>query len=145
MWAPDNHQSTFSWSWLRENCYSDAELDRQARDMTTKALVPGSAVPSVEYERMMNEDDGLLEMLHNVIENGLTVIKNTPSNEKEVKRIAERVAPVSHTYGYAFILGCCNVATDLGCISVLQLSVRRRLRCDRGAEPGKPSAFFLQS
>jgi hypothetical protein len=97
VWAPDDHQSTFPWSWLREHCYSNAELDRRARDMTPKALPPGAAVPSVEYERMMSDDRGVFEMLHNVVENGLTVIKNTPSNALEVKRIAERVAPVSHS------------------------------------------------
>lgn len=100
VWEPDDHTSTFPWAWLRDNCYSDAELDHRAKDMATQALTPSAAVPTVEYERMMNDDEGLFEMLHQVVENGLSVVKNTPAVEKEVKRIAERVAPVSHSFLY---------------------------------------------
>ncbi|KAJ0412853.1 hypothetical protein ATCC90586_002483 [Pythium insidiosum] len=75
-------------------------LDRRARDMATTALQPGAPIPEVEYDRMMESDEGLLEMLHQVIEHGFTVVKNTPSEPRQVKKVAERVAPVSHSFLY---------------------------------------------
>ncbi|TMW62878.1 hypothetical protein Poli38472_005496 [Pythium oligandrum] len=103
VWGPDGHKSTFTWDWLRENCYSASSLDRRARDMTTKALAPGDEVPCVEYVEMMNSDEGLLKMLHQVVENGLTVVKNTPSNPGQVKTVAQRVATISHSFLYGDI------------------------------------------
>lgn len=97
-WAGDHHKSSFAWSWLRENCYSDATLDQNAKDMTTTALGPKSPVPSTEYAHMMESDEGLLEALHQIVEHGLTVIRNTPCEPKQVKTLAERIAPVSHSY-----------------------------------------------
>ncbi|GLE07915.1 hypothetical protein PINS_up018744 [Pythium insidiosum] len=100
VWGPDGHQSTFPWAWLRENCYSTAALDRRARDMATIPLLPGAPIPEIAYDRMMENDEGLLEMLHQVVEHGFTVIKNTPSEPRQVKKVAERVAPVSHSFLY---------------------------------------------
>ncbi|KAJ0389020.1 hypothetical protein P43SY_010642 [Pythium insidiosum] len=68
--------------------------------MATTALQPGAPIPEVEYDRMMESDEGLLEMLHQVIEHGFTVVKNTPSEPRQVKKVAERVAPVSHSFLY---------------------------------------------
>jgi hypothetical protein len=66
--------------------------------MTTTALGPKLPVPSTEYSHMMESDEGLLEALHQIAEHGLTVIRNTPCEPKQVKTLAERIAPVSHSY-----------------------------------------------
>lgn len=97
-WAGDHHKSSFTWNWLRENCYSSATLNQEAKNMATVPLGPSSIVPSTEYTRMMETDEGLLEALHQIVENGLTVIRNTPCEPSQVKTLAERIAPVSHSY-----------------------------------------------
>lgn len=92
--------STFPWSWLRENCYSTETLDENAHSMTTTALASSDTIPCTDYTRMMNEDEGLLELLNQVVDSGFAVVSNTPSEPREVMKIAERIAPVSHTFLY---------------------------------------------
>lgn len=92
--------STFPWAWLRENCYSTEMLDEDAHSMATTALAPSDTVPSTDYTRMMEMDEGLLELLNQVVESGFAVVRNTPSEPREVKKVAERIAPVSHTFLY---------------------------------------------
>lgn len=100
VWAGDGHKSTFPWSWLRENCYSAEVLDQNARDLTTVALAPGAPIPTSDYARVMDttDDEGLFELLHQIVENGLAVVANTPSEPGQVKKVAERIAPVSFSY-----------------------------------------------
>lgn len=100
VWAGDDHKSTFPWSWLRENCYSDAALNQNANDMTTLTLAPGAPIPTTDYAQLMDpeDDQGLFQLLHQVVENGLAVVENTPSEHGQVKKVAERIAPVSHSY-----------------------------------------------
>lgn len=109
VWAGDGHTSSFPWSWLRDNCYSAAVLDENASDLATTALAPRAPVPTSDYSRVMDvmDDEGLLELLHQVVENGLAVVANTPSEPGQVKKIAERIAPVSHSYGRSQLFGSC--------------------------------------
>lgn len=96
----DHHESSYSCKWLLENSYSDWALDQHAHDMATTPLALDAPVPSTEYSRMMDtsDDEGLYEALRQVIENGFTVIRNTPSVPGAVKTLAERIAPISHSY-----------------------------------------------
>lgn len=100
VWAGDDHKSTFPWSWLRENCYSDAALNQNANDMMPLTLAPGAPIPTTDYVQLMDpeDDQGLFQLLHQVVENGLAVVENTPSEHGQVKKIAERIAPISHSY-----------------------------------------------
>lgn len=97
VWSPDGHMSTFTWSWLRDNCYSTIALERRAKEMIPTSLPKDAPIPKVEHDNVMNNEQGLFEMLHQIIEHGFSVIRNTPSVPREVKRIAERIAPVSHS------------------------------------------------
>ena len=99
VWS-DRHKSSFSPTLLLENSYSDWALDARAREMATTALPLDAPVPSTAFTRMMdtNDDEGLYEALRHVIENGFTVIRKTPSVPGIVKSIAERIAPISHSY-----------------------------------------------
>jgi len=105
VWS-DRHESSFSCKWLVENSYSDWALDQHALDMETTPLALDAPVPSTEYARMMdtNDDEGLYEALRQVVDHGFTVIRNTPSVPGAVKTLAERIAPVSHSYA---VWGCC--------------------------------------
>lgn len=96
----DRHKSSFSCKWLLQNSYSDWALDQHAHNMATTPLAVDAPIPSTEYNRMMDtsDDKGLYEALHQVIEHGLTVIRNTPLRPGAVKALAERIAPISHSY-----------------------------------------------
>ncbi|KAF1334351.1 Gamma-butyrobetaine dioxygenase, partial [Globisporangium splendens] len=105
VWAGSGHKSSFPWSWLRENCYSNATLDQNAKDLTTTMLLPSAPIPTSEYAEVMDTEDdrGLFGLLHQIVENGLAVVQNTPSEKGQVKKIAERIAPVSHSFLYGDI------------------------------------------
>ncbi|KAL8011661.1 putative Type I phosphodiesterase/nucleotide pyrophosphatase/phosphate transferase [Plasmopara halstedii] len=98
----DHHESRFSCKWLLENSYSDWALDHHAHDMATIPLPLDAPVPTTDFARMMDtsDDEGLYEALRQVVENGFTVIRNTPLEPRVVKSLAERIAPISHSFQY---------------------------------------------
>lgn len=98
----DHHESSFSVKWLLDNSYSDWALDRHAHDMATIPLPLDAPVPTTDYARMMDtsDDEGLYEALRQVVEKGFIVIRNTPLVPKIVKKVAERIAPISHSFQY---------------------------------------------
>ncbi|DAZ99677.1 TPA: hypothetical protein N0F65_001914, partial [Lagenidium giganteum] len=102
VWAPDGHKSTFPWQWLRKNCYAESTLESRSKAMTPVPLPPGSEIPSCDHQALMdtNNDEGLFNVLHQIVEHGFTVVRNTPSEPGEVKRVAQRIAPVSHSFLY---------------------------------------------
>lgn len=51
---------------------------------------------TVDYTYVMGSDRGVFELLHNVVEYGCCVVKETPTKAGEVRKIAKRIAPISH-------------------------------------------------
>jgi len=93
----DGHVSTFQSDWLRPNCYS--KLAREARRekpvlWTSKVKC---ALPEIDYETVMKNDTGLLAWLDLLIEYGFALIRNTPTVQGEVTRVANRIAYLRET------------------------------------------------
>ncbi|KAI9920472.1 hypothetical protein PsorP6_015809 [Peronosclerospora sorghi] len=99
VWS-DEHESSFSTKWLLQNTYSEVALDCRIHDMTTTPLALDAPVPSAEYDCMMDtsDDEGLHEVLRQIIEHGFVVICYSPSVPDEVKQLAERIDPISQSY-----------------------------------------------
>ncbi|RLN50112.1 hypothetical protein BBJ28_00003910 [Nothophytophthora sp. Chile5] len=138
----DRHESSFPCKWLLENSYSNWALDQHANDMTTTPLALNAPVPSTEYARMMNEDEGLFEALRQVVENGFTVIRNTPSELRAVKTLAERIAPISHSFQYGDVF---DVVAEPKPVNIAYTTVYLKSHVDLSYYESPPGFQFLHA
>uniref|UniRef100_K3WUI5 TauD/TfdA-like domain-containing protein n=1 Tax=Globisporangium ultimum (strain ATCC 200006 / CBS 805.95 / DAOM BR144) TaxID=431595 RepID=K3WUI5_GLOUD len=144
VWAGSGHKSSFPWSWLRENCYSGATLDQNAKDLTTTMLLPSAPVPMSEYAEVMDteDDQGLFGLLHQIVENGLAVVQNTPSEKGQVKKIAERIAPVSHSFLYGDIF---DVVAEQNPVNIAYTTHHLKHHLDLAYYESPPGFQFLHA
>lgn len=100
----DNHVSSHNISWLMERRF---EKDHQQKYLEThyrprKTLWKrddfSNILKSFEYDRVINTDAGLRSWLQALAEYGIVMIKNTPSNEDECRRVASRVDFIKKTH-----------------------------------------------
>ncbi|ETI45463.1 hypothetical protein F443_09963 [Phytophthora nicotianae P1569] len=140
----DHHESSFSCKWLLENSYSDWALDQFAHDMATTPLALEAPVPSTEYERMMDtsDDKGLYEALRQVVDYGFTVIHNTPSVEGAVKTLAERIAPISHSFQYGDVF---DVVAEPTPVNIAYTTVYLKSHVDLAYYESPPGLQFLHA
>ncbi|GMF33112.1 unnamed protein product [Phytophthora fragariaefolia] len=143
----DHHESSFSSKWLLENSYSDWALDQHAHDMTTTPLALDAPVPSTEYARMMdtNDDKGLYEALRQVIDHGFTVIRNTPSVPGAVKTLAERIAPISHSYDLLLLMFKVSCFLTLGMFADSSMAMSLTCHVDLAYYESPPGFQFLHA
>ncbi|KAG7393258.1 hypothetical protein PHYPSEUDO_011263 [Phytophthora pseudosyringae] len=140
----DLHESSFSCKWLIENSYSDWALDQHAHAMATTPLALDAPVPSTEYARMMdtNDDEGLYEALRQVVENGFTVIRNTPTVQGAVKTLAERIAPISHSFQYGDVF---DVLAEPKPVNIAYTTVYLKSHVDLAYYESPPGFQFLHA
>ncbi|KAF1773817.1 HAD-like domain [Phytophthora cactorum] len=140
----DHHESSFSCKWLRENSYSKWALDHFAHDMATSPLALDAPVPSTEYARMMDtsEDKGLYEALRQVVDHGFTVIRDTPSVPGAVKTLAERIAPISHSFQYGDVF---DVVAEPTPVNIAYTTVYLKSHVDLAYYESPPGLQFLHA
>ena len=93
----DGHESNFTAQWLMKNCYSDrARAERRPTPKLWGQEIINS-LPEIEYADVMNSDEGLLNWLDKIVDYGFALIRNTPTVEGEVVRVAERVSYLRET------------------------------------------------
>lgn len=97
-WELDGHKSTFTGTWLRENIYDIKSGEINTSRTSPAAISYWKDIPTLCWESYMGSDSGVYELLHNVVQHGVCIIKNTPLRVDEVKNVAERIAPISHGY-----------------------------------------------
>lgn len=89
---PDGHESQYSTDWLKQHCYSDrARAERRSKPVLWDRQI-AAAVPEVNYSRIMSSDEGLYEWLDTMIRFGFCLIRETPTEEGEVMKVAGRVS-----------------------------------------------------
>lgn len=140
----DHHESSFSCAWLLANSYSEWALDNHARRMATVPLALDAPVPTTEYANFMDtsNDEGLYEALRQVVENGLTVIRNTPLISGAVKLLAERIAPVSHSLQYGDVF---DVMAEPTPVNIAYTSVYLKSHVDLAYYESPPGFQFLHA
>ena len=53
----------------------------------------------VEFDAL-SSDKGVLELCQHIIRDGLAIVRNVPSVPGNVRKVAETIAPISHTHLY---------------------------------------------
>ena len=90
---PEGHESLYDPGWLRRHCYAEASRAARRARVTTWGTELTGNVPTVEHTDLMTGEVGLRRWLTALTEQGVALLRNGPTADREVLRVAERVGP----------------------------------------------------
>ena len=91
--------SFFSWAWLdAHRTERGARLRRKQRPRPWSATAWSKHEMSVDFAHVMMADAGLLELLENIDDKGVALVKGLPSQDLVVLALAERIALVEGSH-----------------------------------------------
>nr|CAB3225113.1 gamma-butyrobetaine dioxygenase-like [Phallusia mammillata] len=100
------HKTVHPANWLRSKCYCDACLDSKIakRDVISRYVTSNDGernVRKMQYKTLLDDEDiGLYRLLKDVVEAGVCLIQNVPTEERKVVEIAKKIAYIEPTsYG----------------------------------------------
>lgn len=123
----DGHTSMFTHTWLKQNSsYHDSPHNSlHARQSRRRVLTAQSTLPEVfscvrvphftcpsclfallsyalqvQYQAFMKTKKGFFATLEHMCNSGLCILRNVPIQEKMVRHVAEKIAPISHRLLY---------------------------------------------
>uniref|UniRef100_A0A336MZN0 CSON007050 protein n=1 Tax=Culicoides sonorensis TaxID=179676 RepID=A0A336MZN0_CULSO len=142
----DDHKSEFDENWLIERNFSEENrvnyLNNSYRPL--KAPLWGKTdfdriLKTFAYEKVIGTDQGLFDWLDALSRNGIAIIRGTPLNRNECRRLADRVGFIRKThYGEEF-----EVIAKEGTSNVAYLSSTLQLHTDLPYYEYKPGVNLL--
>ncbi|XP_050399256.2 gamma-butyrobetaine dioxygenase isoform X1 [Patella vulgata] len=96
------HQGYLPSSYLKTYCYSDGEIERKS-NAARMTFTTDTKIPEIDYKEVMETQTGLYQWLSILGDRGLCMIRNVPTVEDHLLKVARRVALPQHTiYGDTF-------------------------------------------
>lgn len=92
LWGDDGHTSKYEQDWLRRYAFEPSGDEPARPDVVLWDASLSGHVPRFDYGDVMESGQGLEAWLSALLEHGIAVIADTPRRDREVVRVAERVA-----------------------------------------------------
>ena len=86
-WSNDGHTSRFDADWLQEHCYSNGsrKLEWEPKLWNATSM---SVLPEADYKEVSTNDAALRDWLAMVSDHGFAILRNVPTEDKMVLKIA---------------------------------------------------------
>ena len=99
-WSEGNHTSYYDPNWLRKNCYTIKQKQRYVSPykLWNNKLNSDLESVSVEHDKAMNTEEGLIQWLNLLHEKGFAIIKNAPTEKKSAFPILNRISHIRQTF-----------------------------------------------
>ena len=99
-WSEGNHTSYYDPNWLRKNCYTIKQKQRYVSPykLWNNKLNSDLESVSVEHDKVMNTEEGLIQWLNLLHEKGFAIIKNAPTEKKSAFPILNRISHIRQTF-----------------------------------------------
>lgn len=96
-WSNDAHDSTYSSTWLRNNCYSEKERALRGKKQT---VWDGTLdkIPTVDYLVAKTNQSELHKLFASVSEFGFVLIRNVGAFREETERLANMIGYIRNTH-----------------------------------------------
>ncbi len=92
LWGDDGHTSKYESDWLRQCAFESSGDDLARPDVTLWDASLSGCMPRFDYGAVMESEHGLEAWLSALLGHGVAVVANTPRRDREVVRVAERIA-----------------------------------------------------
>ncbi|GLG99378.1 uncharacterized protein GBIM_05850, partial [Gryllus bimaculatus] len=141
----DGHCSEFTLKWLHERSFTKDKQEKWLNDVYRLPKIPWSAAdfPSVlkkfDYSDVIQSDSYLYEWLKALAEYGVAIVENTPIQEDQLRKLANRVSFIKRThYGEEF-----EVRNKPDTTNVAYLSTPLQMHADLPYYEYKPGVNLL--
>ena len=99
-WNEGNHISYYDPKWLRENCYT---LKNKQKYISPYQLWDSSLEQNlenvfIEYDKILNSDEGLIEWLELLHHKGIDIVKNAPIEKNSGFNVLNRISHTRETF-----------------------------------------------
>jgi len=99
-WSEGNHTSYYDPNWLRKNCYTIKQKQRYVSPykLWNNKLNSDLESVTVEHDKVINTEEGLIQWLNLLHEKGFAIIKNAPTEKKSAFPILNRIIHIRQTF-----------------------------------------------
>jgi gamma-butyrobetaine dioxygenase len=99
-WSENNHISIFDSKWLRDNCYTRIKNKANLAPyiLWDSSFKKKLNLLTIEYQEIIDSDEGLKKWLEALNSYGLTIIKNTPIEKNSALKILKRISHIRETF-----------------------------------------------
>ncbi len=99
-WSEGNHTSYYDLNWLRKNCYTIKQKQRYVSPykLWNNKLNSDLESVTVEHDKVINTEEGLIQWLNLLHEKGFAIIKNAPTEKKSAFPILNRISHIRQTF-----------------------------------------------
>ncbi|KAI7862905.1 trimethyllysine dioxygenase [Spinellus fusiger] len=112
VWA-DGHKSTYPWDWLHTHSYSPilrTSEPLQDRQPSLWDASLSSRLPTMDFEQVMNTEEGLASWLEQIEVYGLSFVDNVPVSVEGTESLARRLTYLRQTF---YSQGMWSMSADL--------------------------------
>ena len=99
-WNEGNHISYFEPSWLRSHCYTIKNSKKYISPykLWDKSLLENLSDVSIECEEIMKNDESLIKWLELLLQYGISVVKNAPTEKNSGLKVLNRISHIRETF-----------------------------------------------
>jgi gamma-butyrobetaine dioxygenase len=99
-WSEGDHKSSYDPLWLRENCYT---LKNKTKYVSPYKLWDNSLQNNlksieIDYDEIINSEDGLVKWLELLHYTGISIVKNAPVEKNSAFKVLNRISHTRETF-----------------------------------------------
>ncbi len=99
-WSEGNHTSYYDPKWLRENCYTLKNKKKfiSPYHLWNNSLQKDIASITIQYDEIMDSDEGLIKWLELLHHKGISIVKNAPKIKESAFSALNRISHTRETF-----------------------------------------------
>ena len=99
-WSEGDHKSSYDPKWLRENCYTIKNKEKYISPykLWDSSLQNNLGSIEIDYEEILNSEEGLIKWLELLHHTGIAIVKNAPIEKDSGFKVLNRISHTRETF-----------------------------------------------
>ena len=99
-WSEGDHKSSYDPKWLRENCYTIKNKEKYISPykLWDSSLQNNLESIEIDYEEILNSEEGLIKWLELLHHTGIAIVKNAPIEKDSGFKVLNRISHTRETF-----------------------------------------------